>query len=111
MAEYSPVTDDEILSGFASLQQAIAIGFERQKADLRSMVHEVVGEEIAHLEHRMLRRFDEVDARFNRIDLRFDGVDARLDRMDVRFDGIDSRLDRMDRRFDGIDARLDRASL
>jgi hypothetical protein len=85
MADDCSVTDDEILTGFKSLQEAMALGFERQSAAFRSVVHSVVRSEIAvvrteisALEHRMLRRFDEVDARFDRIEARLERIEAHV---------------------------------
>jgi hypothetical protein len=90
MADDCSVTDDEILTGFKSVQEAMALGFERQSAEFRSVVHTVVRSEVAvvraeisALEHRMLRRFDEVDARFDGVDARFDRVEARLERIEA----------------------------
>ncbi len=72
-----PVKDEDILEGFASLHQAVITGFEQQEArmfalidgrinalrsEMQTQFHDVRND-IARLEHRMLRRFDEVDAR------------------------------------------------
>ena len=54
------MTDDEIMTGFASLHEAIALGFERLGAELA-----VVRTEAASFEQRVLRRFDGVDERFD----------------------------------------------
>jgi hypothetical protein len=75
MADDGSVTDGEMMTGFKSLQRAMALGFERQNAEFHSMIDSVVQSEIAlvradrsALEHRMRRRFDKVDERFHRIE-------------------------------------------
>jgi hypothetical protein len=72
-----PVKDEDILEGFASLHQAMMTGFDQMRTDffgkldaeiqalrseMQTQFHDVRND-IARLEHRMLRRFDEVDAR------------------------------------------------
>ena len=93
MVEDGSVTDDEILSGFKRLQEAMAIGFERQSAELRSVIRSEVRSEvrseirsgialvradISALEHRMFRRFDAVDERADRVDGRLARIENHL---------------------------------
>lgn len=97
MADDGSVTDDEIMTGFKSLQEAMALGFERQNAELRSIIDSVVHSvvrsvvqseialvraDISALEHRVLRRFDKVDERFKQIDERFNRTDEGLNRIE-----------------------------
>lgn len=77
MPDHRPVTDEDILSGFASLHEAIATGFaamqahvDRQLADLRIELRSEFRSEIARLEHRLLRRFDDLEARIVRLEAR-----------------------------------------
>jgi hypothetical protein len=96
MSSNRRVTDEDIRSGFASIHQAMATGFDRVAATLTQMENKH-----ARFEQEMLRRFDAVDQRFEAIDSRFDAMDRRFDAMDKRFDDLDVRLD-------GHDVRLGR---
>jgi hypothetical protein len=72
-----PVNDEDILAGFASLHQAMTTGFDRLRSEFFGELNSQIGtlrsemqtqfhdvrNDIARLEHRMLRRFDEVEAR------------------------------------------------
>ena len=49
-------------------------------------------------------RFDQVDARLDRVDARLEHVDTRLDRVDARLEHVDTRLDRVDARLDRLEA-------
>lgn len=69
---------------------------------------DLILQEIRSLRSETNERFDQVDARLDKMDARLDGMDARLDKMDARFDQVDVRLDKMDARFDQVDARLDK---
>jgi len=86
-----PVKDEDILEGFASLHQAMLTGFDQMRADffgkldaeiqalrseMQTQFHEVRND-IARLEHRMLRRFDEVDARLDNHEVRITALEAR----------------------------------
>lgn len=84
MAEHGRVTDEEILSGFQSLHEAMARGF-------------------AGVE----RRFDGIERRFMGIEQRLDGVEQRLDGFATRAQ-LAQLEQRMMRRFDEVDERLDR---
>ena len=53
-------------------------------------------------------RFDDVNARIERLDTRMDGLDARIDGLDTRIEGLESRIDRLDTRFGGLESRFDR---
>ncbi len=67
------VTDEHIHNGFASLHQAMATGFDR--ADIRFAALE---NKIARLEHKMLERFDAVDARLDGHDIRLAAIETKL---------------------------------
>jgi len=78
-----PVNDEDILAGFASLHQAMVAGFGQMQGqidslrmDMHTQFHDVRND-IARLEHRMLRRFDEVDARLDNHQLRITALEAR----------------------------------
>jgi len=97
MFEPRCVTDAEILSGFASLHEAIALGFAVVNQRFDSL-EKGLRAEIAALEGRTLRRFDAMDRRF-------DAMDRRFDAMDQRFDGVDERLDRVEARVSALEKR------
>lgn len=78
MPEHHRVTDEEILSGFQSLHDAMARGFagvERRFVGVEHRLDRIdqrlggcaTRAELAQLEQRMLRRFDEVDERLDRL--------------------------------------------
>lgn len=89
MPDHRGVTDDEILSGFKNLLDAVELGFASLKARMNRMEArmDTLAASLEALEQRTLRRFDRVDERFDR-------MDARFDRMDARFDGTRSRFRR-----------------
>jgi hypothetical protein len=60
--------------------------------------------DLAALEARIDRRFEEMDRRF---ELRFADMDRHFDEMDRRCDEMDRRFDEMDRRFDGFDTTME----
>jgi len=89
-----PVKDEEILAGFASLHQAMATGFETQRRAFTGFTQQIHGEmhslrvaledqihgvrnDVARLEHRMLRRFDDIDERLDRHEHRIAALEAR----------------------------------
>jgi hypothetical protein len=62
------VTDEQILGGFANLHQAMTMGFDAMRAEMHAMRLELRNEfhnEIAGLEHRMMRRFDSIEDRLD----------------------------------------------
>jgi len=67
------VKDEDILAGFASLHQALTVGFDRVHREILD-----VRNDISRLEQRMLRRFDEVD-------VRLDGHEKRIRALEARF--------------------------
>jgi hypothetical protein len=94
MSSSESVNDHEILSGFASLQQAMATGFDVVRSDMRAglaglendmragfarLDSEIlnVRNDVSRLEGRMLRRFDEVDERLDGHDRRIAALEAR----------------------------------
>jgi predicted nucleic acid-binding Zn-ribbon protein len=88
MAEPRRVTDEEILSGFTSLQEAMLAGFARidaQLLDLRSA--------IAASEQRTLRRFDRLEQRFDSVEQRFGSLERQLDSVEQRFGSLERRFD------------------
>jgi len=88
------LTDEEYSSGFASLHEAIANGFDTLPGRLEGELARIRGD-VGGLEARMLRRFDAVDERFDAIETRLNGMDVRLDKIDIRLDRIELRLDAM----------------
>jgi len=79
MAYDRPVIDEEILAGFASLHQAMATGFDRLEKRCDALQNDVLDarNDIARLEGRMLRRFDDVDARFDDHERRISALESR----------------------------------
>jgi hypothetical protein len=74
------VTDEHILAGFANLHQAITTGFDavrREMAELRTELRTELHNEIAGLEHRMMRRFDQIEERLDNHDERIGALEAR----------------------------------
>ena len=112
MPDHEPVTDDEILSGFKSLLQAIELGFGKINGRIDSLQSSMNGRmdslqaSISGLEQRTLRRFDQIDGRLAANDVRFDRIEARLDRIEGRLDGIDALLKTHDEGFLGLRAQL-----
>jgi len=81
-----PVKDEDILTGFASLHQAVATGFEGVQRQFNGVQRQFDGvrqqfldvrNDIARLEQRMLRRFDEVDAKLEDHEVRITALEAR----------------------------------
>lgn len=91
------VTDEEILSGFRSLHEAIHLTFTKFTAD-------------------MDRRFEAIDRRFEAIDKRFETIDKRFEAIDVRFEALERKMEHgfqmlrhdMNRGFDRVDGILDK---
>jgi predicted secreted Zn-dependent protease len=87
MALNRSVKDEDVLAGFASLHQAMAEGFDRMAREFERQILDVrndlgrqildVRNDVARLETRMLRRFDEVDARFDRLERRVTVLEER----------------------------------
>lgn len=83
MPDHEPVTDDEILSGFRSLLEAIELGFGKINGRIDCLEASMSGRmdalqaSIAGFEQRMLRRFDQIDDRFAANDARFDRIESR----------------------------------
>ncbi len=67
------VTDEQILGGFANLHQAMTTGFDAMRLELRNEFHN----EIAGLEHRMMRRFDRIEERLDDHERRIGALEAR----------------------------------
>jgi len=81
-----PVTDEDILSGFASLHQAMATGFDQVRTEMKLGFTELrteildVRNDVARLEQRMLRRFDDVDEKLDRHEKRISALEAAANR-------------------------------
>jgi hypothetical protein len=81
------VKDEDILSGLASLHQALTEGFDRIErrftgvdARLGGLEQKIldVRNDVARLETRMLRRFDDVDGRFDTLETRVTRLEDRI---------------------------------
>ena len=83
MSSNRTVKDEDILSGFASLHQAMSEGFDRVNARMDARFDRVHAEildvrnDVARLEQRMLQRFDDVDERLARHEFRITKLEAR----------------------------------
>ncbi len=80
---HESVTDEHILAGFKNLHEAITTGFDRMRTEMDerfAATHQRIGD----LEHRMLRRFDEVDARFDAIEAKMDGHQRRISALETQ---------------------------
>lgn len=79
MSSNRPVNDTDILNGFASISQAVADGFDRLGRRIEAVEQKVDGltTDVARMEHRILRRFDDVDERFDRLEVRVTALEAR----------------------------------
>ena len=84
MPDHRPVSDEDILSGFASLHEAMLAGFAAMQAQFVSLE----------------RRFAQVDDRFAAIDRQFSNLESGLRSELARFEH------RMLRRFDDLEGRL-----
>jgi ribosomal protein S17E len=74
------VTNEHILAGFANLHQVITTGFDtvrREMAELRTELRTEFRNEIAGLEHRMMRRFDQIEERLDNHEGRIGALEAR----------------------------------
>lgn len=77
------VTDETILEGFRSLAQAMAEGFDNQRAELAVLKTEIGGlrsemnQRFGDLEHRMMRRFDQIDDRLDNHERRITALEAQ----------------------------------
>jgi len=74
MASNESANDREILNGFASLHQAMVTGFDAMNSQFSALAKDLsrldgeilnVRNDVSRLEQRVLRRFDEVDARLD----------------------------------------------
>ncbi|HEV2740565.1 MAG TPA: hypothetical protein VGU66_18540 [Candidatus Elarobacter sp.] len=77
------VTDETILEGFRSLAQAMAEGFDRQRADLTAVItaeiralRSEMNQRFAESEQRMLRHFDKRDDRLDNHERRITILEA-----------------------------------
>jgi hypothetical protein len=78
------VTDETILEGFRSLAQAMSEGFDNQRAEFTSLLKAEIGglrsemnQRFGDLEHRMMRRFDEVGGRLDNHERRITTLEAQ----------------------------------
>ena len=98
MPEHGRVTDDDIISGFKSLLDAMELGFAKVHARIDALAIEN-RTALASFEQRMLRRFDAVDERFS-------AIEKRLDRMDARFAANEACMSDIRQSVSLIDGRL-----
>lgn len=81
-----------------ALRQHVVATWDEEAADtLFELVapsgHELATkQDLASLEDRLDRRFDDVDRRFDEIEHRFEGVEHRFEGLEHRFDGLEHRL-------------------
>jgi hypothetical protein len=87
MALNRPVKDEDIVAGFTSLHQAMIEGFDRMEqrfaaVDRRfeTVERQILGvrNDVTRLETRMLRRFDDVDARVDKNEPRGTRLEERI---------------------------------
>jgi hypothetical protein len=74
------VKDEHILAGFANLHQVITTGFDAVRTEMAAMRAELRSEfrnELAGLEHRMMRRFDQIEERLDNHEGRVGALEAR----------------------------------
>jgi len=71
MSSNKRVTEEDILSGFADLHAAITLGFAN--VDRR---FEAVQSDIAQLEHRVMRRFDDITERLDNHETRITKLES-----------------------------------
>ena len=85
------VTDETILEGFRSLAQGMAEGFDHLRNELTTLVKSEIGglrgdmnerfavmdRRIGDLDHRMMRRFDEVGDRLDNHERRITTLEAQ----------------------------------
>jgi BMFP domain-containing protein YqiC len=93
------VTDEHILAGFANLHETITTGFDSMRKEMN--------ERIGELEHRMLRRFDQVDERFDKVERRLDKVEGRLEKVEGRLEKVEGRLEKVEGRLEKVEAKLE----
>lgn len=85
------VTDETILEGFRSLHEAMAAGFDAVRAEMNARFAERdarVDGGFESLRAEMTTRFTESDARIMR---RFDQIDERFDRTDRRITALEQK--------------------
>jgi malate synthase len=88
------VTDEIILEGFRSLAQAMSEGFDNIRLQLTA--------EISALRSEMNQRFAKVDQRFAEVHERIGGLEHRMMR---RFDEVGGRVDDHERRITTLEAK------
>ena len=77
------VTDETILEGFRSLAQAMADGFDRLRREMSEGFSAVdrrfaaMDQRIGDLDHRMMRRFDEVGGRLDNHERRITTLETK----------------------------------
>ena len=72
MSSNRVVKDEDILADLAGLHQAMTTGFDRVRSEILD-----VRNDIARLEQRVLRRFDEDDARLGNHETRITVLEGR----------------------------------
>lgn len=90
------------MTGLAQLEAKMNQGFaeiDKRFDDLYALLSQFAND--------MQAKFEEQDARFDRIEARLDKQDARFDRIEARLDEHDARFDRIEKTLDKIMATLD----
>ena len=77
-------TDETILEGFRSLAQAMSEGFDGQRAEFTALLKAEIGglrgemnQRFGDLEHRMMRRFDDIGGRLDNHERRITTVETK----------------------------------
>ena len=70
------VTDDIILKGFTSLKEAMEHGFDSVNGKIEALRREM-NQRFAEMDHRMMRRFDEVGERLDNHEHRITTLEAK----------------------------------
>jgi hypothetical protein len=82
------VTDETILEGFRSLAQAMSEGFDNMRAQLTVEFTALLKAEIGGLRSEMNQRFGDLEHRMMR---RFDQIDERLDNHERRITALEAQ--------------------
>ena len=65
------------------------------------------GELIQQFIQQMDKRFEQVDLRFGMIEKHFEQIDKRFEQVEKRFEQIDKRFEQVEKRFEQIDKRFE----
>lgn len=67
--------------------------------------------EIHNLREEMNCKFEQVNARVDKIETKVDKVNARVDKIETKVDKINARLDKIETKVDKINARVDKIEI